>query len=494
MPFPLLFALFLAFGFETTSSSPPALPLARTELWPRVLETLAGVFGVGAFAFIYGRLILFRLKRENGATSLVRKAYRMGNLAVNSLSVVVFGLLIFDLEWPRVVRSGLGVGDPVLLDDALILLPFLVMQFLGWWGVYPAERALRVYRGIDSTVAGGLGRYLWLKARQSLGMVLPVAIVYGLGTDLIHRRWPSTASSPWDQPAGLIVMGFLVLIAAPLLVRIAWPTRSLPPGPLRDRLEHVAHRVGFKCTDILIWETNSLIVNAGVTGSLPWFRYVFLTDALIEELTPFEIAAVFGHEIGHIAHRHLVFFGFFILGSLGVLALAGAAISEILRALPLPAVSAPGTTGAFVLESALTLVVVGGYFFFVFGYLSRRFEGQADVFGCRVVSCGRDECPPHSDLDGYSAETSSKSLAPLCPVGTRIFISALETVASRNGMKPRAWSWRHGSIFRRIAFLESLIETPGAERHFQSRVRRMRWVMGLFLALGAGLAVAMAAE
>ena len=62
-----------------------------------------------------------------------------------------------------------------------------------------------------------------------------------------------------------------------------------------------------------------MMVNACVTGILPRFRYVLLTDALVDSLTPHEIAAVFGHEIGHIAHRHLLYFGFFFMGSLGLL-------------------------------------------------------------------------------------------------------------------------------------------------------------------------------
>ena len=45
-------------------------------------------------------------------------------------------------------------------------------------------------------------------------------------------------------------------------------------------------------------------------------------------------------------------------------------------------------------------LVVGVYFWLVFGLLSRRFERQADVFGCRAVSCGRPDCPPHADYDG----------------------------------------------------------------------------------------------
>ena len=46
-----------------------------------------------------------------------------------------------------------------------------------------------------------------------------------------------------------------------------------------------------------------MTVNACVTGIVPGFRYVLLSDALIDSLPPLETAAVFGHEIGHIASR-----------------------------------------------------------------------------------------------------------------------------------------------------------------------------------------------
>ena len=113
----------------------------------------------------------------------------------------------------------------------------------------------------------------------------------------------------------------MVLMISPLFVRLAWPTRSLPPGPLRRRLERIANRVGFQFSDVLVWDTGHLMVNACVTGILPGYRYVLLSDALIESLSPLETAAVFGHEIGHIVHRHLVSFAFFFVGSLGILSL-----------------------------------------------------------------------------------------------------------------------------------------------------------------------------
>jgi STE24 endopeptidase len=283
---------------------------------------------------------------------------------------------------------------------------------------------------------------------------------------------------------------------APALVRIAWPTRPLPAGPLRDRLEHLSRRVGFRCTDILVWDTNQVIVNAGVTGALPFFRYVLLTDALIENLGPHEVAAVFGHEVGHIAHRHLMYFGFFVVGSLGALGLADQVLEPVLGALPaslltvVPDWAAGEETLGLLLRGALVLGVVGIYFLLAFGYVSRRFERQADVFGCRAVSCGLDNCPPHADFDGSAASGPDPSTLALCPVGIRIFVNALSTVALLNGMRPGAWSWRHGSILRRIDFLESLVERPELETQFQTSVRRMR--RGVAVALVAATIMAFA--
>src|SRR5207302_325305 len=80
---------------------------------------------------------------------------------------------------------------------------------------------------------------------------------------------------------------------------------------------------------------------------------------------------------------------------------------------------------------------LGAYIFVVFGFLSRRCERQADVFGCRAVSCGRADCTGHDEgwvLDQIRAgSVSDRKGHVLCPTGIQTFISALEKVASVNG-------------------------------------------------------------
>ena len=480
MPVSLLIALFLAFG--TDAILPPA-PVARDAVVPRVVEAMAAVGGVGLAGLAVSVAVLARVRRRGRVTTGSRRVLAVGARVVDGLTLGGYAWIILGLGWVDVIRDGFGLRDGILVDEILILLPYVLAQVLGWWGLYPAEMAVRP----ASLAAGrppGVARHLVLRARQTLGMVLPAALIFSLAQDLARWGWPERSEEPGFQIAMMAAMGALTLFLAPAFVRLSWPTRPMPPGPLRDRLVRLSARFGFRFSDVLVWETGGTIVNAGVTGALPFFRYVLLTDALIEGLDPREVAAVFGHEVGHVRHRHLAFFGFFFVGSMGVLTLAGDLVSA--HALGIMPWSPAGPSGVM-MQGVITLAFGLAYFGLVFGSLSRRFERQADVFGCRAVSCGRLECPPHADVDA-NADSKPNLDGPICPVSIRIFANALKTVAMLNGIEPAARSWRHGSIDRRVAFLEGLEGRPLAERKFQAGVIRLR--LALALALIAGLALA----
>ena len=59
------------------------------------------------------------------------------------------------------------------------------------------------------------------------------------------------------SPIEIALLGTVVLLAAPLFIRFALPTRSLPDGPLRRRLERVAQRAGFRFSDVRVWDTTT---------------------------------------------------------------------------------------------------------------------------------------------------------------------------------------------------------------------------------------------
>ncbi|WP_422926780.1 M48 family metallopeptidase [Singulisphaera sp. PoT] len=482
MPLSLLMALFVAFGLDDLVQKP--IP-ADFKVADRFTEAGTGILVVALLAVAFGRLVAFAVARKGYAGSALRKRYALGLRLFELTGLLVYAWIIHWVGWASTIRNGLGLPSIAFLKDGLILLPYILIQVAIWFGTFPAEIALR---STSPLPAVGWLRHLILRTRYTLGLALPALFVYSVGPDLISRQWPDWSASAWAQPVEVLVMGLTLLAISPLFLRIAWPTRPLEAGPLRSRLEQQARRVGFRYSDILVWDTGNGVVNACVTGSLPWFRYVLLSDALLEYLNEHEVAAVFGHELGHIAHRHLVFFGVFIVGSLGVLAMFDTRVEWALTALSGSLVGRDSPIAATAIETVVAFSAIGIYALVVFGHISRRFERQADVFGCRAVSCFAESCPPHADVD-RRAEGGTLAVNP-CPVGIRIFANALANVASLNGIDPRARSWRHGSIARRIAFIETLESRPEQVRRFQVGVLRLRVAVGVVLGLALVLAMA----
>jgi STE24 endopeptidase len=442
---------------------------------------------VALLSFGLGAWVASRVSHFGYPTSRVLRRYTQGSRLLTALGLGVYAWIIYDVGWSKLVLSNWGLQGAILIDDLAIFSPYIVIQLIIWSGLYFAERALHDVSGYPRFPV-----CLALKTRQAFGLVLPVVLIFVLRQDLLARLWPSWHQSPAVEPLELAALGFLVLIASPLFIRLAWPTRSLPDGPLRRRLERAARRVGFRFNDLLVWDTGHLMVNACVTGVLPRFRYVLLSDALIDSLTPVEVAAVFGHEVGHVAHRHLPFFGFFFLGSLGLLSLAARVFSVSgLWVASIPWIPSSQVSRATeIVEAAAILGSLGVFLYLVFGQLSRRFERQADVFGCKVVSCGSPECPPHVDHE-EEAEPGSRPLpiTTLCPVGIQIFSEALSNVARQNGIDAAARSWRHGSIAHRISFLRQLEVNPVGEPGFQRGVHAFRMTLAVFLVATFVLAI-----
>ncbi|MGH7169365.1 MAG: M48 family metallopeptidase [Gemmataceae bacterium] len=215
-----------------------------------------------------------------------------------------------------------------------------------------------------------------------------------------------------------------------------------------------------------------------VIGILPWLRYVVFTDRLLDDFTPDEIEAVFGHEVGHIRHHHMLYYFSFLTASVIVL---GWVINDLVASYhgpdPFGLLNQPGGC-----VSAISLVaVLLAYIFVVFGFLSRRCERQADVYGCRAVSCPSPHCRGHEDEDDLSQRGRG-----LCPTGINTFIRALEKVAFVNGIsrdRPGILqSWQHATIGRRIEFLQRMLLDPAVERRFQRRVFLLKSLLLIVLA------------
>jgi Zn-dependent protease with chaperone function len=289
-----------------------------------------------------------------------------------------------------------------------------------------------------------------------------------------------------------------IFIGMPLLIRVVLGLRPMEPGPLRERLEGTARRLGFRLSDLLVWNTRNGMANALIVGLVPWMRYVVFTDRLLEEFSPEEVQAVFGHELGHVKHQHMLFYMLFLTLSMSVLGvlvdahllptlgLAGAWLAE-----SWPGV-VPADLGAwFDTKTGLSLVIVLAlmlvYVYVVFGFLSRHCERQADVYGCRAVSCGNPHCSAHDENTLYAPDGA------MCQTGIRTFSRALDRVAVLNGIdrdNPGFFqSWQHSTIARRVQFLLRMLLDRGVETRFQGRLATLKW--SLVIGLSALLIVLM---
>ena len=190
MPVSFLIALLLAFGLEPSATGVP-----QADVGARVLETCGGITFVAALAFGLGLWVAFQVSQSGHPTSRLRRRYALGARLVNILSLVVYGWIIHSVGWSRIVRTNWGLSTPVLVGDFAIFLPYLLTQLMVWWGLFFAERALQIRLGLG--LARGMGRYLVLRSRQSLGLILPVILMYVVRRDVFGRFFPG-----WDEMRG----------------------------------------------------------------------------------------------------------------------------------------------------------------------------------------------------------------------------------------------------------------------------------------------------
>jgi Zn-dependent protease with chaperone function len=407
----------------------------------------------------------------------------------------VFALAVGGFGWGWAVGELWRYRETSLpLPEALLLAPFLAGMVSSLAFFYDADRAffrsaphLPTSEPLDKFPRRWT--FVAFQLRQKLALVfLPLVLMLG------HKELARQAPPSWAEWQGVVsavdaVAMLAVFASMPWGFRLVLGLKPMPAGPLRDRLLAAARRINFRCSDLLQWNTHRAMANAMVVGLFPWPRYVVFTDRLLEEFAPEEVEAVFGHEAGHIKHWHMPFYLGFMLMSMGVLFLA---ISLCLPALQplfgmeeLTAQQAEGSGHSAYLQMLPVVLFLLAYVFVVFGFVSRRCERQADLFGCRAVSCRRRDCAEHN-LGEPLAEGGG-----LCATGVRTFIRALEKVAHVNGISRDRpgflQSWQHGTIARRVAFLERVLADHAVARRFQWRVALVKW--GMFLALGAMLVI-----
>ncbi len=375
-------------------------------------------------------------------------------LSVMAVFLFTLDVYLFHLRYWLYLLPGARAFSVVPGLGAVALFFFYLATV--WYFAYPAYAL--VYGG-----QVGRKRFISGNLRLNVPILFPWAGLT-LAYDLI-------LFVPWGLPRRLLdstggnmiffALFLLVLMTfMPRLVQYWWGCRPLPRTEKVRELESFLRGLGFRYRALLGWPLfEGRMLTAGIMGVVPRYRYIMVTEGLMELLPTEELKAVLAHEVGHAKYRHLLFYVLFLLG---YMVLSFGLFDLLLYALA----SAPffaqtlGGGGSGAAEAAslalsvpilLTMLI---YFRFVMGFFMRNFERQADLFA--AVTMGNPG-----------------------PV-----ISSLERIAIAGGRIRDLPSWHHFSIRQRVECLERVFRDPGVVRRHN---RFVASAVVTFLAAVAGL-------
>lgn len=410
-------ALIAALLINAAAQSGLELPWAAPK--PLLYACLVG------FALLpYAAAMRVRARQAEGKHALASRWFTF----TEASGWIGFGVLSLCLGWLGAVREWTGsVLDVNSWPDgalALSLAPFVVYQLCA------IDASVRAHGGTAS-----MRRHLrGFQMRILLAAVVPIASFIGLSALIAQSSWLKTQVEHVGLVSALFTGAILIGMAfvLPKLLRYAFDTTPFPEGEERELLEAVAARGNFEPHDIRLWQTGDLFANAAIIGMRKRGRVVLFSDQLVSILSPRELCAVYGHEMGHAVRGHVGIFlawtaGFFLLGET-LYVHVDAAYGELF--------------------GYLSIGLLGLSWYVWFGWLSRRYELEADLFSYQTAR----------DLPAL--------------------VSALERVG---GAHRARHGWRHFSVDRRIQFLGRVAADSRFTALFQRRLR-------LLARIGYGLA------
>lgn len=463
----------------------PFTPIA----WVRGPWALAAAAALPLLPLAIGSLttrsVRHALDRHPDRPRRAQDRFLRAELLLQAAIAAGFLALIQLTEWPVWVHQRWHLQGLFGLGRLTLISPLLLAVILGWVAHYPADRALRdvalharLMAGLPARPTWSLSRYLNFKIRHHMLLILIPMVIIVIAYDLTREyapainRWSGrllgTQPVFWAHEAVLMAVVGLVFLLSPLMLRWVWLTHPLPRGPLRTRLQALCARIRLRFRDVLVWQSDGLVINAAVAGLIPRLRYVFLSDGLIETMDDRRIEAVFSHEAGHIKHHHIFFFVAY--STFVLLAVSIALISLDARGW----LAFPDQAKELLGGGALLLIWLVG-----FAWLSHLFEKQADVFAVRCLTRTTDACPGPCHYHHAPADAPP---ATICRQAARDFARALLRIAELNGIALEARSVRHPSIAARVRFLEDLAASPPLAARFHRRTRTIQAAVTLLAA------------
>jgi STE24 endopeptidase len=341
-----------------------ALSLRRARRAAGLPADLEGLFD----AEVAERARRYALAR--GRLELVRS----GATGAGTIALLLSGAL----PWLDLKLDEAAVGNA---DGFVLFLLLLVV------GAAAVEQPFAAWRACVVERRFGLGRATLGSFFTHRLRIFLLSAAAGIPALYLAHHMVAWAGEQWWLCAfGLVatVQVLLIVMWPTLVARRLQGRRPLPPGPLRDRLEGLAARAGFRPSDVCLVDGAGRGGHANATLAGLHRPRILLDAVLVEAMTEEEVEGVVAHEIGHWRLGHvaqrlaltlgLTFLVFFLLSRV-------VAFGPLYDALGF---AQPTSNAAMVL-----LVTAGGLIVFLVAplhaLLSRRHEAAADAYAVRLT-------------------------------------------------------------------------------------------------------------
>jgi Zn-dependent protease with chaperone function len=311
-------------------------------------------------------------------------------------AIGLFALDVYGLNLPSYLADSAPFKTIPTLLALLFLSLFIFYLAIVWAFAYGPYKTL--YRADISR-----STYVFSNISFSIPVLLPWLLLSGVA-DIIQAL-PFAAPKKFLSTTEGEVSYFLffllgVAILGPALIQKFWRCQPLEQGYYRDRIEALCRRAGLTYADILYWPIfGGKMITAGVMGLVKKFRYILVTNSLLQLLEPEEVDAVIAHEIGHVKKKHLLFYLAFFVGYMLLSYVAvDTIVFGIISAEPVHWLSEKAGFGqtAFIsgVYSVVIICVFLIYFRFIFGFFMRNFERQADAYVYALFDSAKPLMPP----------------------------------------------------------------------------------------------------
>ncbi len=409
-----LIALFICFSYPTGTE-----PLVLVEMG-RSAMAIASIATILIYAILCAVLYL-RLK-DTSRVSMLRFYLRF-------IGLVFFAVIIYICNYILIIDSLSFIPNSILIKGFIYLLPYLLLSAI--------NTCLSILKDIKRT-GRSFRETVEFLLRMFFGLVVLPILVMFLFIESFEQIKPLeklVIVYPITGIFCMLVLSSVIFVFSPFLIRLSFHAKRIESGALEESLAALCKKANLRHAGILVIPTKGApIANAFVTGIFPSFRYIFVTEHLINNMTEKEIEGVVAHEISHVTRKHMISYLAFMLCfvSLSVL------IQEI------------GTMATG--EEPSPWIIIGVFIFvwiILFGVISKRFESEADIYGAK--------------LSGSYEET----------------MNALNKVADLNRISRKTRSLRHYSIETRNLILFTCLTNPNYEDAFLKIVQEIKRVLAL---------------